>query len=189
MGINRFKSAFAGLFAVMIGPAAAVAEQAGSVNPQEHPVYQTQGITIGPGDMTDWAEASYWEQKLGHTFKLIVDQRMKADAEERDAVLATVWQAKPRSIDAKTRIIAFIPGRSAKPQTKDLAYQITFIPRTEARGKDRVETRFVSEGVGARPVAMPPAPAALRGCPGSIHMRDFPKVTTALDIGASTPAP
>jgi len=46
MRINRFTSAFACLFAVMIGTANVIAEQAGTTNPPEQTVYQTKGIVL-----------------------------------------------------------------------------------------------------------------------------------------------
>jgi hypothetical protein len=65
MRINRFSSAFASLFAVMIGATNAIAEQAGSTNPLEQTVYQTKGIVLDARDMANWASASYLSKRLG----------------------------------------------------------------------------------------------------------------------------
>jgi hypothetical protein len=154
MRTNRFTSAFAGLFVAMVGTANAIAEQAVSTNSQEKTTYQTRAIILDTKDMARWASASYWEQKVGGALRLALDPRMEADAEERDAVLANVWQVKPEAVNAETRIVAIIPRRPAKPQSKDIAYQITFTARKSAQEKDSVETRFISEGPDARPVAI-----------------------------------
>ena len=144
----------------MIGTANVIAEQAGTTNPPEQTVYQTKGIVLDARKMANWASASYWEQKVGQAFRLAVDPRMQADAEERDAVLATVWKVKPEAVNLETKIVALIPKRPTKPQSKDIAYQITFIPRISTQEKDSVETRFISEGPGARPI---PASAPTAG--------------------------
>ncbi|MFA5951868.1 MAG: hypothetical protein WC807_16450 [Hyphomicrobium sp.] len=150
--MNRLMCVSAGFFLLMLGPADVIAQHAGSTNPQEQTVYQTKGIVLNAHDMADWAVASYWEQKLGAVYVLAVDPRMQADADERDAVLATAWQLRPQTISAKTAIIAIIPKRTTKPQSNDIAYQITFIPGSGAQDKHKIETRFISEGLGVRPI-------------------------------------
>jgi hypothetical protein len=176
MRIHLFASAIAGLFAAMIGAADAIAEQAGRADPQGQTVFETKGITLDARDMAKWASANYWEQKVGKAFKLAWDLRMQADAEERDAVLATVWQLKPEAVNTETKIVAIIPRRPTKPQSKDIAYQISFIPRTSAQDADSVETRFISEGLGSRPiVTSAPAAGVIPLLPPTFSYAGFPK--------------
>ncbi|MGQ0684454.1 hypothetical protein [Bradyrhizobium sp.] len=164
----------AGVFAAMIGAVDATAQPAGRTHPQES-IYQTRGIFLDPKEMDRWASASYWEQKVAEAFKLIVDPRMQDDAEERDAVLATVWQVKRESVNAETKILTFIPKRSAKPRSKDLAYLISFIPRANPKEKDAVETRFIAEGPAAMPVAAPEPPGPGPRPPSSFGYAGFPQ--------------
>jgi hypothetical protein len=176
MRINRFTPVFAGLFAVMIGTANVSAEQAAGINPQEQTIYQTKGIVIDAMETANWVSASYWEQKIGEIFRFALDPRMQADPEERDAVLATAWQLKPEAVKAETKIVAVIPKRPAKPQSKDITYQITFIPRTNAQEKDTVEARFFAEGPAARPIATSlPADGVAPRWPSSYSYAGFPK--------------
>ncbi len=145
-GKGLFTRILAAVFLATIGVANAIAEQAGGTNPPEETIYQTKGISFDQRLMSYAAKASYWEQKVAGVLKLVVDPRLQDDADERDAVLATIWQVKPEPISAETRILAIIK-RPAKPQ-KNIAYQVTFFPRPSAQEKDRVEARFISEGAG-----------------------------------------
>jgi hypothetical protein len=175
MRMKHIASAVAVLVAAMICGADAIADQAGT-NLPEQSTYQTKGVVLDARDMARWASASYWEQKVGGTFELAVDPRMQADAEERDAVLATVWRVKPKEVNAEVRIVAVIPKRSAKPRAMDIAYQIVFSPRSSARDKDRVETRFISEGPGSRPIVAPaPATGAFPRLPSTYTYAGFPQ--------------
>jgi hypothetical protein len=174
MRMTSFASGLAGLFAAMIGSADVGAEQAGSTNVQEQTTYQTRGIVLDAKDMAHWANASYWEQKLGEVFELAVDSRMQADAEERDAVLAAVWQVKPEAVGQDKQIVAVIPKRPTKPRSSDIAYQIVFSPRKSAQDKDRVEARFISEGPSTRPVVAPAAGANAR-LPSTYSYAGFPQ--------------
>ena len=176
MRMKHLASGVAALVAAMICVADAIADQAGSTNLPEQSTYQTKGVVLDARDMVRWANASYWEQKVGGTFELAVDPRMQADAEERDAVLATVWRVKPKAVNAEMRIAAIIPKRSAKPRAMDIAYQIVFSPRSSARDKDRVETRFISEGPGARPIVAPaPATGVFPRLPSTYAYAGFPQ--------------
>jgi hypothetical protein len=116
--------------------------------------YQTRGIILDLQDAAKWADASYWEQKLGKVFAALIDPRLSADAEERDAVLSTVWHIRPRSINTETRVVVLIPKRAAL-QSKPIAYAITFIGKTSSRPKDMIEVRFVAEGQAAIATAAP----------------------------------
>lgn len=165
---------FAGVFAATMGAVDATAQLGANTYPQES-TYQTRGISLDPKEMDRWASASYWEQKVADAFKLLVDPRMLDDAEERDAVLATVWQVKPDSINAETKILTFIPNRPAKPQSKNLAYLISFIPRANPKEKDAVETQFIAEGPAARPVAAPEPPGPGPRPPSSFRYAGFPQ--------------
>jgi hypothetical protein len=165
--------AVAGIFAAMIGAVDATAQLAGNTHPQEF-IYQTRGIILDPKEMDRWASASYWEQKVAEAFKLMVDPRMQDDAQERDAVLATVWQVKPEPVNAETKILTLIPNR-AKPPSGDVAYLISFIPRANPKEKDTVETRFIAEGPAARPVAAPEPPGPGPRPPSSFRYAGFPQ--------------
>uniref|UniRef100_Q07PB9 Uncharacterized protein n=1 Tax=Rhodopseudomonas palustris (strain BisA53) TaxID=316055 RepID=Q07PB9_RHOP5 len=165
----------AGLIAAMTVLVDVIAADAGTTDRREQTVYQTKGIVLQPRDIADWVGASYWEQKIGGVFRFAIDPRMQADAEERDAVLATAWQLKPEAIAAESRIVAFIPKRPGKPLSKDVAYQIVFRPRTTAQEKNTVETRFIAEGTAAKPIAASmPAVAVIPQLPRSYSYAGFP---------------
>lgn len=175
MQVRRFASGFAGLLAIVLGAAIAIAEPAGNATfSQEQTTYQTRGAFLDIRELRRWADASYWEQKISEAFDGGVDPRMQTNAEERDAVLAVVWQIKPQVISAETQIVAIIPKRASKPRSTDIAYQIVFTPRRSDRDKDRVETRFIAEGIGAKPV---PATAAgpIQRLPSSYSYVGFPQ--------------
>jgi hypothetical protein len=122
--------------------------------------YQTRGIILDAQAAAKWAEASYWEQKLGSVFAIAADPRLRADPEERDAVLSAVWHLRPKSINTETKVFAVISKRAAS-QSKPVAYAITFIGKTGSQPKDKVEARFVTEGQAAISIAAP----ALAGGP------------------------
>lgn len=167
--------AFTVLFAATIGAASATAEQAGGANPPEQTTYQTKGIAFDTRLMAQSADASYWEQRVARTYRVTADPRMLDNEEERDAVLAAVWQVKPDTISTETRMVTIIK-RPSKPQSKELAYQITFLPRTSEREKDRIEARFISEGTAARVTAapLPPAGTAVPRLPPAYTYAGFP---------------
>lgn len=175
MRTSRVTIAFAVIFAATIGAASAIAEQAGGANPPEQTTYQTKGIAFDTRLMAQSADASYWEQKVARIYRVTADSRMLDDGEERDAVLAAVWQVKPETISTETRIVTAIK-RPSKPQLKELAYQITFLPRMSEREKDRIEARFISEGTAARVVAapLPPAGTTLPRFPPTYTYAGFP---------------
>lgn len=188
MRMKHFARGAAAFLAAMIGAADVIADQAGSTNPKERSTYQTRGVVLDARDMARWASASYWEQKVGSAFELTVDSRMQADAEERDAVLATVWRVKPETVKAETKIVAIIPKRPAKPRATDIAYQVVFSPRSSARDKDKVETRFISEGLGAKPVAVPaPAAGAVPRLPSTYSYAGFPQNNSIARYSAEHP--
>lgn len=165
-----------GLLAAMIGIADAIAEEASSKTAQQPADYQTQGLVLDEWGMNEWAEARYWEQKLGPLFELAGDPRMGADVAERDAVFATAWQLRPKTITAETKILAIIPRQPTQPQSKDLAYQITFLPRTSGKKIDYLDALFVSEGPGVRPVAVPsPVAGAVPRLPARYSYAGFIK--------------
>jgi hypothetical protein len=185
--MKRLASGFAGLFATLIGTANVIAEPAVSAAySQEQTTYQTKGASFDSRELRRWASASYWEQKIGEAFELGVDPRMQANAEERDALLATVWQVKPQAVNAETKIVAIIPKRPSKPRSTDLAYQIVFIPRMSVRDKDRVEIRFV-EGLSAKP-AVATAAGAIPRLPSTYAYAAFPRTTTSSATGPGIPA-
>lgn len=174
--------------AAMIGTADAIAEPAGSTNPQEHSTYQTKGIVLDARDIARWASASYWEQKVAGAFEVLVDSRIQADPEERDAVLATIWRMKPDSVTAETRIVALIGKRPAKQPATDIAYQIVFSPRSGGRDKDRVEARFIAEGPGAKPVVIPsPAAGTIPRMPSTYSYLGFPQSNSIARYSAEHP--
>jgi hypothetical protein len=121
--------------------------------------YQTRGIVLDAQEAAKWADLSYWEQKLGHVFAVFTDPRLKADAEERDAVFSAIWHMRPKSINAETRAVVLIPKRPA-PQSKPVAYAIAFIGKTRSQPKDTVEARFITEGQAAIAIAIPASAAA-----------------------------
>jgi hypothetical protein len=88
----------------------------------------------------------------------LADPRLKADTEERDAVLSAVWHIRPPSINTETRAVVLIPKR-ATLQSKPIAYAITFIGKSSSRPKETVEARFVAEGQATA------APALAAGIP------------------------
>jgi hypothetical protein len=116
--------------------------------------YQTRGTTLDVQEVGKWANAGYWEQKLGQVFLLSVDPRLGADAEERDAVLSAIWSIRPKVIKKQTKAIVVIPKRTAR-QSKAIAYAVTFIEKTGSQPKDTVEARFLTEGQGATAIVAP----------------------------------
>jgi hypothetical protein len=167
----------AGLLAVLIGAPNAIAGPAGSANLQDQ--YQTRGIVLTDWNMAEWAAAGYWEQKIGPVLELTLDPRMQADADERDAVLATIWQLKPAAITAEAKFIAIIPKRASKPASKDIAYQITFAPRTGTQKRDSVEARFIADGLGAKPFAIFGPPGKVHPLPTRYAFAGFPQNNVA----------
>jgi hypothetical protein len=123
--------------------------------------YQTRGIVLDAQQAAKWAEASYWEQKLAPLFAIEADPRLRADAEERDAVLSAVWQLRPRAINAGSTVIVVIPKRAAS-RSAAIAYALTFAGKTTTQPKNRLEARFITEGQGA---IAAPAPAPSGGLP------------------------
>lgn len=187
MRMKRLASGFAGLFATLIGTANVIAEPAGSAAySREQTTYQTKGVPFDSRELRRWAGASYWEQKIGEAFELGVDPRMQANTEERDAVLAMVWQVKPQTVSAETKIVAIIPKRASKPRSTDIAYQIVFTPRLSARDKDRVETRFIAEGLSAKP-AVAAAAGAIPRLPSTYAYAGFPQNNNIVSYWAGHP--
>lgn len=187
MRMKHLVSGGVAFLAAMIGASDVIAEQAGSTNPQERSTYQTRGVVLDARDMARWVSASYWEQKVGAAFELAVDSRMQADAEERDAVLATVWRVKPETVKAETKFVVIIGKQPAKPRAPDIAYQIVFSPRSGTRDKDRVETRFIVEGLGARPIAVPAAAGIIPRLPSTYSYVGFPQNNSIARYSAEHP--
>lgn len=188
MQLNHVARGVAVVFAATIGAAEVIAEPAGGTNPREQSTYQTKGVILDVREMARWAGGSYWEQKIGGVFELAVDPRIQADAEERDAVLATVWQVKPEAVNAETRIVAVIPKRPTKPRAMELAYQIVFSPRLSARDRDRVEVRFIAAGPSARPVEAPTSPAGpIPRLPSTYYYAGFPQKNNIARYSAEHP--
>jgi hypothetical protein len=121
--------------------------------------YETRGIAIDRAQLQDLAGHSYWDQKLqGYGFVPAIDVatnvRLHMDAEERDAVLSAVWQARPQpaTITQDVTKLVTIPKRAA-PGSRDVAYQITFEAQLHpGERKNRVDISFLAEGSGASPV-------------------------------------
>jgi hypothetical protein len=122
--------------------------------------YQTRGIFLDPQEAAKWADLSYWEQKLLQVFAVSADPRLKADPEERDAVLSAVWHIRPSSINIETKVFVLIPRR-AGPRSKLIAYAITFNGKTSSQPKDKIEARFIAEGQAAIAWAAPLARGSL----------------------------
>jgi hypothetical protein len=115
--------------------------------------YETKGIPLDVSEAGKWAARSYWEQKVLQIFDLAEDSRMLADAEERDAVLAALWQVRPTTaITSETTKVVRIPKRAAAAASKDIVYQIIFTPRKKPTDKDHVVARFAAEGAATTPV-------------------------------------
>jgi hypothetical protein len=137
--------------------------------------YETKGITLDVGEAGKWAGWSYWKRKVLQVYSLAPDPRMTSDPEERDAVLAALWQVRPATVTSTTVRVVTIPKRPTAAASKDIIYQITFTPRTKPADKDSVEADFVSEGAGATPVAAaPPAPGVTPQQPSSYFGSGFP---------------
>jgi hypothetical protein len=137
--------------------------------------YQTRGITLDAAETDKASKLSYWEQKVEQVYDLATDRRMQVDAEERDAVLAALWDARPATVTAVTTKVVTIAKRAAAAASKDLAYQIIFTPRAKPKDKDAVEARFISEGAAAKPVtAAAPAAGFVPETPDSLTDFGFP---------------
>jgi len=125
--------------------------------------YKTSAVRITGADMETAAEGSYWEQKVSEVYLRVnvvpVKTRFDADSEERDAVLSTLWNMRPKTVTARTAVLANIPARKGATTSKALIYQFTFIPTARGEKLPRVEISFVAEGAAAASVASP-APAA-----------------------------
>jgi hypothetical protein len=187
MPVRRFASAFAGLLAMVFSATNVIAEPAGSTTfSLNQTTYETKGASLDSRELRRWAEASYWEQKVLEAFDVAVDRRMQTNAEERDAVLAAVWQIKPQVIGAETAIVGIIPKRASKPRSTDVAYQIVFTPRASPRDKDRVEVRFVTEGFGSKPV-MATAAGPILHLPSRYTYAGFPQNNNILRYWAEHP--
>jgi hypothetical protein len=119
--------------------------------------YETKGIDLDVGEAEKWVTRSYWEQKVLEVFSLASDSRMSADPEERDAVLAALWQVRPKTKPTSTitRLVT-IPKRPSAATSSDVLYRFTFRPKV--KGKTVVEAIFVAEGGVATP-ATAAAPA------------------------------
>ena len=124
--------------------------------------YETGGIAIDRTQLQNLASHGYWDQKLqGYGFvpalDVATDVRLRLDAEERDAVLATVWQMRPQppAITQDVTRLVTIPKRS--PTSRDVAYQIRFEAQLHpGEQKKRVDVAFVAERGGASAVTADP---------------------------------
>jgi hypothetical protein len=125
--------------------------------------YETSAVRITGANMEKAAESSYWEQKVSEFYLRVnvvpVKTRFDADSEERDAVLSTLWNMRPKTVAARTTMLANIPARKGAQTSKALTYQFTFIPTAKGETLPRVEISFVAEGAAATTVAAP-SPAA-----------------------------
>ena len=115
---------------------------------------ETTGIDIDRSKIETAGQGNYWEQKVGEKFEITyfntVQSRFKADTEERDAVLSSVWQHHPAAaVKANTDVTASIPKRPSAPASKQVLYQFTFTPPAKGSKLEGVQIRLKAEDAAA----------------------------------------
>ena len=137
--------------------------------------YETIGKPL-LAELDELAEVGYWEQKIRPLFKLNVDPRLQTNSEEKEAVLAVVFQMLPRTaVSQDMTNVVKIPKRAAAGASQDLTYQITFKPREVKTDRDIVEIRFIAEGAGATPVVPDPPSTSFTPKPIQYSTNSFPQ--------------
>ncbi len=143
--------------------------------------YETKPTVFTGADIETAAKGSYWEQKVfaaySTSFVNPVSTRLAADAEERDAVLSTLWNVRPTPLTTETVRLVTIPKRTGVASSKVLAYQFTFTPKppkSKPGVLDQVKIKFVSEGAAAASSAAPPPAAAYKASSHGLSFGGFP---------------
>lgn len=103
----------------------------------------------------------YWETLIAthYDYNRVkpVGTRFTKNPEERDAVLAVLWQSRPKSIKGKLVQTVSVPSRGAK--TKPLLYKITYQQKAKGAKKHKVSVQFITEGAKASIITAPTPPA------------------------------
>jgi hypothetical protein len=153
--------------------------------------YGTKVVPFTGGTVKSAVERSYWEDKVGSIYGLVyeaaVSGRFTADGEERDAVLSSLWGARPMTLTAPTVKLVKIPARGVA-NSKALLYRFTFTPKTAGATKDRVQIEFEAEGAATTTTT---APALAVGVPPKlpsvITVSNFPDGNKSEDYWTAHP--
>jgi hypothetical protein len=126
---------------------------------------QIKGIEMSQADIEKGTEGGFWTGAIVDAFQpnnydTRASKRFASDPEERDAVLSSVMERKPKGkIASKTVVNLSIDPRKKTAGSKKLLYQVTFSPSAKGVQKDGgVLIQFLEEGSGA--TAETPAPPA-----------------------------
>jgi hypothetical protein len=142
--------------------------------------YETRGVALGRGQIATQAGRGYWEQRTLATYFPLFAPRMNSDAEERDAVLATLWSINPPRTVTSPRVLLVPIAARPQPATAGqpppvpapaLLYRFTFSPPAAGDPRPRVEMGFVASGPGTVPLPASAAPSSYQ--PGELSFRRF----------------
>lgn len=152
--------------------------------------YETRGIALDRTQIATMAGQSYWEQRTLTRYAAAFDSRMNADPEERDAVLASLWQMSPpatvrrrevRVVPVAARTLPLAAGQTTPAQAPELLYRFTFDPPARGDPRPRLEIAFVGRGAGSRPLAAPAAPTTYTPTRPALTFAGFPSRGTQPD--------
>jgi hypothetical protein len=142
--------------------------------------YETKSLDLDRANIEAMATGSYWEQKIVAQFDLIymnaVQSRLQQDAEERDAVLSSLWQHRPQAkVQSDTVISASIPQRPNVTASKQVLYQFTFTPPAPGSKLDGAKIELKAEGGAAAVAKAPPPPSSYTPPSLSASSSGFPE--------------
>lgn len=145
---------------------------------QKFTTFKTDPISFTRKDIeTEIGKGSYWEQRVfgayNTTYFAPVTGRFKASKEERDAVLAALWEVRPKQVKSRVTKQVAIPTRGTK--TKALLYEFVWIPKGKGDKQPKLEIHFKAEGPKAKVSAAPAPAAGYTPSALSVGSTDFPE--------------
>ena len=123
--------------------------------------HEDVGRGLGAEDVTRWAEASYWEQRLLEAYPLSIfpTERFAAQPDERDAILSVVWEIHRAVAPVRTRLERLVRIRARGTGSVPAVYQIVFLPPATPGGQPRLEITFITSGAATTAQTAPQPPA------------------------------